>query len=86
MFEVLQWWGLSSPRAGAGTEPAWLRWLFGGWSRKEPGDGARNATIALMHGSVTVCRLRLHPAVHGALKLGPINMVIFVCIDFTALK
>lgn len=39
-----------------------------------------------MHGSVTVCRLRLHTDVHGALKLGPIDMVIFVYIDFTALK
>lgn len=71
-------------RAGAGTEPAWLSWLLG--AGKKPGCGAGKARSTPMHGSVTVCRLRLHTDVHGALKLGPIDMVIFVYIDFTALK
>lgn len=56
------------------------------WSTKKSGCATGKVGITLMHSSHSLCRLRLHTAVHGILKLGPIHMVIFVYIEFTVLK
>lgn len=56
------------------------------WSRKKSGYAAGKVGVTLTRSSHSACRLRLHTAVRGTLKFGPIHVVIFVYIEFTVLK